>query len=97
MSLRDSQAKAIITQALEQASLGDVRVSVEATRRGNARWGASMPTTSGDIEELTVSVTAVTRDQRKATATGNDTSKGGLGRLVAQAEAMAALAPVDLE
>lgn len=97
MSLRETQAKTIIQQALDQASLGDVRVSVDATRRGNARWGDSMPTTSGDVEELTVSVTAVTRDHRKATAKGNDTSKAGLGRLVAQAEAMAALAPVDPE
>ncbi len=97
MSLRQNQAKAIITQALDQASLGDVRVSVEANKGGNARWGASMPTSSGDIETLTVSVTAVTRDKRKATAMGNDTSKAGLGKLVAQAEAMAALSPVDPE
>lgn len=97
MSLRKSQAKAIISQALEQASLGDVRVSVHARTGGNARWGDSMPTTSGDVETLSVSVTAVTRDRRRATASGNDTSKAGLAALVAQAEAMAALAPVDTE
>ncbi len=97
MSLRENQAKAIITQALEQASLGDVRVSVAASKEGNARWGDSMPTTSGDVERLTVSVTAVTRDGRKATAESNDTSKAGLSKLVAQAEAMAALSPVDPE
>ncbi len=97
MSLRKNQAKAIVTQALDQASLGDVRVSVQAARTGNARWGASMPTTSGDVETLSVAVTAVTRDHRKATAKGNDTSKAGLARLVSQAEAMAALAPVDPE
>ncbi|MCR9160129.1 MAG: metallopeptidase TldD-related protein [Nannocystaceae bacterium] len=97
MSLRQNQTKAIITQALEQASLGDVRVSVSASKGGNARWGDSMPTTSGDIERLTVSVTAVTRDGRKATAQSNDTSKSGLAKLVAQAESMAALSPVDPE
>lgn len=97
MSLRENQAKTIITQALDQASLGDVRVSVQANKGGNARWGASMPTTSGDIETLNVSVTAVTRDHRKATASGNDTSKAGLAKLVQQAESMAALSPVDPE
>lgn len=97
MSLRENQAKAIIKGALDQASLGDVRVSVHASKGGNSRWGASMPTTSGDIETLTVAVTAVTRDHRKATAKGNDTSKEGLARLVKQAETMAALAPVDAE
>ena len=97
MSLRQNQAKAIITQALDQASLGDVRVSLDASKGGNARWGDSMPTTSGDIETLTVSVTAVTRDGRRATAKGNDTSKTGLAKLVGQAEAMAALSPVDPE
>lgn len=97
MSLRENQAKSIIKGALDQASLGDVRVSLRASKTGNARWGASMPTTSGDIETLDVAVTAVTKDHRKATATGNDTSKEGLARLVQQAEAMAALAPVDPE
>ncbi len=97
MSLRENQTKTIIDQALSQASLGDVRVSVYAVKGGNTRWGASMPTTSGDIETMAVSVTAVTGDRRRATATGNDTSKEGLAKLVRKAESMAALSPVDPE
>ncbi len=97
MSLSRSQAKRIVNQALGAASLGDVRVSVSASRDGNARYGASMPTTTGDVERLQVSVTAVTKDKRKATASGNDTTKEGLEALVKRAEELAALSPVDPE
>ncbi len=97
MSLSRSQAKRIVNQALDQASLGDVRVSVQATQRGNARFAASMPTTSGDVETLEVSVTAMTRDGRTAQVTGNQTSKSGLAALVKHAEEMAAISPIDPE
>lgn len=97
MTLSRSQAKKITAAALSQARLGDVRVELRASTTGNLRFGDSMPTTSGEVEEIEVAVTAQTKEGRHATARGNRTDPDGLAALVQQAEQMAELVPVDPE
>lgn len=96
MTLTSAQAKALCRSVLAQASFGDVRVHVKSQQTGDLRFGASRPTTGGDVETLTVSVTAQ-RDGRHATVTGTRTDPASLKALVARAESLAALAPVDPE
>ena len=97
MSLSRGQAKKIVTKALAEASVGDLRVKLSAKNTGNARFGDSKPTTGGDVEELTLSVTATTPDGRHATVKGNRTDDDAIAELVQAAEAIAKLSPVDPE
>jgi predicted Zn-dependent protease len=97
MTLSRADAKRIVDRALNEASVGDLRVRLRAGRTGNARFGDSMPTTSGDVDTLEISVTATTGDGRHATARGNRTDEPSIAALVRRAEEMARLAPVDPE
>jgi predicted Zn-dependent protease len=97
VSLSRGQSKKILDKALGEASVGDLRVKLEARTSGNARFGDSKPTTGGDIEELTLSVTATTPDGRHATVQGNRTDDDAIAELVQAAEAIAKLSPVDPE
>ena len=96
MTLTAAAAKALCRAVLAEASFGDVRVHVGSKQSGDLRFGASRPTTGGDVETLQISVTAQ-RDGRRATVTGNRTDTASLRALVARAETLAALAPVDPE
>jgi len=96
VSLSASAARALCKRVLAEASVGDLRVHVKAAARGDLRFAASHPTTSGDVERVDITVTA-SKDGRHASATGNRTDAAGLRELVQRAEAMAALAPVDPE
>lgn len=89
-------ARALCKAVLAEASFGDVRVHVRAQQTGDLRFGASRPTTSGDVETLAIEVTAA-QGGRAATVTGNRTDPASLRELVQRAEALAALAPVDPE
>lgn len=96
MTLNLSAARSLCKRVLAEASFGDLRVHVKASNRGDLRFAASRPTTSGDVERLTLTVTA-SKDGRHASATGNRVDAQGLRELVQRAEAMALLAPVDPE
>jgi len=96
MTLGQSAARALCKRVLAEASFGDLRVHVKATSHGDLRFAASRPTTSGDVERVTITVTA-SKDGRHASATGNRVDAQGLSELVQRAEAMALLAPVDPE
>lgn len=96
MTMSIAAAKALCKAVLAQASFGDVRVRVRAQQTGDLRFAASQPTTGGDVETVSIAVTAV-RDGREATVTGNRTDEASLAALVRQAEQAAALAPVDPE
>ncbi len=89
-----SAAKALCKRVLAEASFGDVRVHVRAASRGDLRFGATRPTTGGDVDTLEITVTA-SKDGRHATVTGNAAGAAELAALVQRAEALAAIAPVD--
>ena len=61
-----SQAKRLVDLVLAQASFGDVRVRITSARRGHLRFGEGRPTTAGDVDGVTVAVTA-SKDGRTAT------------------------------
>jgi len=96
MSLTESDARGIVDRALALASADEVRVNVDAGRRGNTRFAQNSITTCGDTDDLEVSVTA-TFGSRHATATGNEADPASLERLVARAEELARVAPEDPE
>lgn len=97
MTVSTTEAKKIAARALAQAKVGDLRVRVEGTTTGYTRFGESMPTQSGDVDELTVSVTATVKGGKHATVKGNRIDDAGLEKIVRQAEAMAEVAPADPE
>lgn len=96
MSLSKKEAKRLVDRVLAQASFGDVRVRVTASRRGHLRFGEGRPTTSGDVDGVTVEVTA-SKDGRTATVTGSRTDEAAVAVLVQRAEGLAGLSPVDPE
>ncbi len=96
MTLSSSAAKALCKRVLAESSFGDVRVHVKAASRGDLRFAASRPTTSNDVDRVTITVTAM-KEGRHASATGTRVDTVGLRELVQRAEAMALLAPVDPE
>lgn len=96
MSLSKQEAKRLVDLVLAQASFGDVRVRVTASRRGHLRFGEGSPTTSGDVDGVTVAVTA-SKDGRTATVTGSRTDEAAVAVLVQRAEGLAGLSPVDPE
>lgn len=96
MSLSRSKAKKLVDKVLAQASFGDLRVRITSSSRGHLRYGAGRPTTSGDVEGVTVAVTA-SKDGRTATVTGSRTDDAAISLLVQRAEGLAGLSPKDPE
>lgn len=96
MTLTKSQARKLTRKILSAATVKDVRVEVWSRRGGNTRYAINQPTTTGDVEELSISVTAHV-DGRSATVTGNRSDDGAVRQLVADAEELARLAPPDPE
>jgi predicted Zn-dependent protease len=96
VTLTSSAARTLCKRVLAEASFGDVRVHVKAASRGDLRFAASRPTTSNDVDRVTITVTA-SKDGRHASAAGSRVDAVGLRELVQRAEAMALLAPVDPE
>lgn len=96
MKLTKNAMMRLAKLTLAQASVGDLRVRIEASAQGNTRFALGGPTTGGDVERLTVAVTA-NQGSKSATAKGSATDEAGLLALVQRAEAMAAVAPDDPE
>jgi predicted Zn-dependent protease len=96
MSLTKTQAKRLVDLVLGEASFGDLRVRITSSRRGHLRFGAGRPTTAGDVDAITLAVTA-SKDGRTATVTGGRTDEAAVALLVQRAEGLAGLSPVDPE
>ncbi|MEM9457393.1 MAG: TldD/PmbA family protein [Myxococcota bacterium] len=96
MTLSKSKAKRLVDLVLSKASFEDLRIRVTSSRKGHLRYGAGRPTTSGDVEAVTVAVTA-SKGGRTATVTGSRTDEAAVALLVQRAEGLAGLSPVDPE
>ena len=94
--LNEGQAKKITNTLLGAAMVPELLVSVRDRRSGNTRYARNEVTTEGDVESLQISVTASIQG-RSATAVGNRSDKAALEALVAEAEELAALSPVNPE
>lgn len=96
MNLSENAMKKLARRVLDQASLGDLRVRIDGSTGGHRRFAGGQPTTGGEVEQLSIQVTA-SDGNKSATATGNATDTASLLALVQRAEAMAALAPENPE
>ncbi len=96
MTLSKGEAKKITQAAIKAASVPELEVTVSAAREGNLRFANNQATTSGDVERLTVSVTA-SEGGRSATVSGNRRDREGVRALVAKAQELCRLSPVDPE
>lgn len=94
--LSPAEARAITKAVLAAATFQDVSVRVSARKAAYMRFAAGAPTTAGESLRVEVSVTAV-REGRAATVSSTSRAPAELAALVREAEALAALAPVDPE
>ncbi|MFV8755816.1 TldD/PmbA family protein [Nannocystaceae bacterium ST9] len=95
-TLSEKQAKAITAIALGAAMAPELVVTIRDRRTGNCRFAQGQPTTEGDVETLEIAVTASVQG-RSATAVGNRSDKASIQALVAEAEELAVLSPIDPE
>ncbi|HVI03803.1 MAG TPA: metallopeptidase TldD-related protein [Enhygromyxa sp.] len=95
-TISERDAKTIVNTVLNAAMVPEVVVSVRHRSAGNLRFARNQATTEGDVETFEISVTASIQG-RSATAVGNRTDKPALEALMAEAEELAALSPVDPE
>jgi predicted Zn-dependent protease len=95
-TLTEKQAKRITDTLLGAAMVPELVVSVRDRQTGNIRFARNQPTTEGDVDTLEISVTA-SIEGRSATAIGNRSDAASLAALVAEAEELAALSPVNPE
>ncbi|MBX9929725.1 MAG: TldD/PmbA family protein [Gemmatimonadaceae bacterium] len=86
----------IVSRALKASRADACRVTVSSQYQTNLRFADNQMSTSGISDDVTITVTAVV-GRKRASATTNDSSPEGLARVVAQAEALARLAPDDPE
>jgi predicted Zn-dependent protease len=95
-TISERDAKTIVNTVLGAAMAPEVVVSVRHRSAGNLRFARNQATTEGNVETFEISVTASIQG-RSATAVGNRIDKPALEALMAEAEELAALSPVDPE
>lgn len=89
-------AASVLAAAGELAKGAEVRAGVDRTRSANVRFAKNEMTTSGEYDEITVSV-AVALGKRQAWTSTNQTDPASVRSLVERAVTMAKLAPEDPE
>lgn len=92
----EREARRLVERVFGYATFDDVRISANALVSGNQRF-AQTPTTSGDVRNQWISITAFTPDGRHATVRSNRLDERSLPGLVKDVESMAALSPIDPE
>ncbi len=96
MLLGGKEAKTLCGEVLESVRADDAEVVIRNEDYSQLRFAANNFTTNGRREDLQVSVT-VWVDGRKGSASGNETDRDALVKVVRQAEAVARISPVDPE
>jgi predicted Zn-dependent protease len=90
------QARAIADRVLKMSAADQTRVTIVSGWSGNTRFADGSITTSGGVEDTSVTVTA-TIGRRRASATTNVLDEASLARTVDLAARLARLAPEDPE
>lgn len=96
----DGAAKAILARALTElrrAGAKEATASIASAREGFLRFAVNAPSTSGEVERRSLSVSAAIDGSRHSSASGEDLSNDGVARLAEQVVATAKLAPPDPE
>jgi predicted Zn-dependent protease len=92
----DDVAQSVLATAQSVAKGAEVRTDVDRTRAANVRFARNEMTTSGEYEEITVSV-SVALGKRQAWTSTNQTDPASIKAMVERAVTMARLAPEDPE
>jgi predicted Zn-dependent protease len=94
--LTEKEAKAIIDKVLSYAKADETSVSLTGGRTGNIRYARNTVTTSGERDNLSLTVTTVF-GKRSGSATVNEFTDTALEQAVRRAEEIARLAPENAE
>ena len=94
--LTEKEAKAIIDKVLSYAKADETSVSLMGGRTGNIRYARNTVTTSGERDNLSLTVTTVF-GKRSGSATVNEFTDTALEQAVRRAEEIARLAPENAE
>lgn len=94
--LTEKQAKQLIEKLKKFSKADDINITITGNRAGNIRYARNTVTTTGQTENLQVSVSSV-YGKKTGTATGNETDDNSLRRLVSRSEEIARLAPENPE
>jgi predicted Zn-dependent protease len=96
MLLNEQESKALCDKLLGYVKADDAEVSVTSGVSSHLRFADNSFRTSGRREDTDVTVT-VWIDQKKGSATGNESDDASLRGVVEQAEQLARVSPVDRE
>ena len=94
--LTREEAKKIVDKVLAYSKADEMSVSLSGNRTGNIRYARNSVSTSGESDNLSLSVTAV-YGKRSGTATINEFDDASLEKTVRRAEEIARLAPENPE
>lgn len=94
--LTQQEAKAIIDKVLSYAKADETEVSIRGGRTGNIRYARNTVNTSGETNEINLSITSVF-GKKSGSASINELDDDSLKRAVTRAEEIAALAPENPE
>ncbi len=94
--LTKEEAKAIIDKVLSFAKADETGVTVSGGRTGNIRYARNTVNTSGETDEIGLSITSVF-GKKSGSTTINELDEESLKRAVARAEEIARLAPENPE
>ncbi len=96
MLITEQQAKAITDKLLSYVKADDAAVAVTSENYSHQRFAANNFTTAGSRENTTINVT-VWIDKKRGAASTNEIDDVSLKSVVAQAEQLARVSPVDRE
>ncbi|SHO60665.1 TldD/PmbA family protein [Algoriphagus zhangzhouensis] len=94
--LTKEEAKAIIDKVLSFAKADETEVSIRGGRTGNIRYARNTVNTSGETNEIGLSITSV-YGKKSGSTTINELDDESLKKAVARAEEIAMLAPENPE
>ncbi len=95
-SLNESEARALLTQALKLSTAETCEISLRGNSGGNIRYARNSVSTAGYTEDLLLVVNC-SYGKRSGTATANQFDLDTITRTVRAAESLAQLAPEDPE
>jgi predicted Zn-dependent protease len=94
--LTEEEARAIVEGVMDVATADETSVALASRSGGNVRFANNGVTTSGEVEDVSVHVTAAF-GTRRGTAESNGVDRAALVEVVRRAEEAARLAPEDPE